>query len=146
MHPLHFKCHAPRPTKCLALTTEYMQVVFLWTLCMKDRKYDKLHVWSKNHSGCLETLCHVRGPLRNKMATLGVCSDIDPSADPVPDQTMLPSGGSRNGAIGGAVGWRGGRGRGQPTHQQGGMGERCKLLHRGLGPGAEPQKLSLQSR
>ena len=62
-----------------------------WTLCMKDRKYDKRHVWSKNHSGCLVTLCHVRGPLRNKMATLGVCSDIDPSADPVPDQTMLPT-------------------------------------------------------
>ena len=60
-------------------------------LCMKDRKYDKRHVWSKNHSGCLETLCHVRGPLRNKMATLGVCSDIDPSADPVPHQTMLPT-------------------------------------------------------
>ena len=60
-------------------------------LCMKDRKYDKRHVWSKNHSGCLETLCHVRGPLRNKMATLGVCSDINPSADPVPDQTMLPT-------------------------------------------------------
>ena len=58
---------------------------------MKDRKYDKRHVWSKNHSGCLETLCHVRGPLRNKMATLGVCSDIDPSADSVPDQTMLPT-------------------------------------------------------
>ena len=54
-------------------------------------EYDKRHVWSKNHSGCLETLCHVRGPLRNKMATLGVCSDIDPSADPVPDQTMLPT-------------------------------------------------------
>ena len=62
------------------------------TLCMKDRKYDKRHVWSKNHSGCLETLYHVCGPLRNKMATLGVCSDIiDPSADPVPDQTMLPT-------------------------------------------------------
>ena len=60
-------------------------------LCMKDRKYDKRHVWSKNHSGCLETLCHVRGPLHNKMATLGVCSDIDPSADPVPDQTILPA-------------------------------------------------------
>ena len=55
---------------------------------MKDRKYDKRHVWSKNHSGCLETLCHVRGPMRNKM---GVSSDIDPSADPVPDQTMLPT-------------------------------------------------------
>ena len=47
--------------------------------------------------------------------------------------------GSRNGAIGGggggggAVGWRGCRGRGPPTHQQGGMGERCKLPHRGLG-------------
>ena len=52
---------------------------------MKDRKYDKRHVWSKNLSGCLETLCHVRGPLRNKMATL------DPSANPVPDQTMLPT-------------------------------------------------------
>ena len=60
-------------------------------LCMKDRKYDKRHVWSKNHSGCLETSCHVRGPLRNKMATLGVSSDIDPSADPVPGQTMLPT-------------------------------------------------------
>ena len=60
-------------------------------LCMKDRKYDKRHVWSKNHSGYLETLCHVCGPLRNKMATLGVCSDIDPSDDPVPDQTMLPT-------------------------------------------------------
>ena len=58
---------------------------------MKDRKYDKHHVWSKNHSGCLETLCHVRGPLRNKMATLGVSSNIDPSADPVTDQTMLPT-------------------------------------------------------
>ena len=58
---------------------------------MKNRKYDKRHVWSKNHNGCLETLCHVCGPLRNKMATLGVCSDIDPSADPVPDQTMLPT-------------------------------------------------------
>ena len=42
------------------------------TLCMKDRKYDKRHIWSKNHSGCLETSCHVRGPLRNKMAMLGV--------------------------------------------------------------------------
>ena len=55
---------------------------------MKDRKYDK------RHSGCLETLCHVRGPLRNKMATLGVipsCSDGDPSADPVSDQTLLPT-------------------------------------------------------
>ena len=51
---------------------------------MKDRKYE-------SHSGCLETLCHVRGPLRNKMATLVVIpsrSDSDPSADPVPDQTM----------------------------------------------------------
>ena len=37
---------------------------------MKDRIYDKRHVRSKNHSSCLETLCHVRGPLRNKMATL----------------------------------------------------------------------------
>ena len=58
---------------------------------MKDRKYDKRHVWSKNR---LETSCHVRGPLRNIMAMLGVIpsrSDIDPSADPVPDQTMLPS-------------------------------------------------------
>ena len=61
---------------------------------MKDRKYDKRHVWSKNHSGCLETSCHARGPLRNKMAMLGVIpsrSDIDPSADPVPGQTMLPT-------------------------------------------------------
>ena len=61
---------------------------------MKDRKYDKRHVWNKNHSGCLVTLHHVRGPLRNKMAMLGVIpshSDIDPSADPVPDQTMLPT-------------------------------------------------------
>ena len=59
---------------------------------MKDRKYDKRHVRSKNHSGCLETSCHVRGPMRNKMATLGVIpsrSDIDPLADPVLDQTML---------------------------------------------------------
>ena len=58
---------------------------------MKDRKYDKR---SKNHIGCLETSCHVRGPLRNKMATLGVISsrsDSDPLADPVPDQTMLPT-------------------------------------------------------
>ena len=61
---------------------------------MKDQKYDKRHVWSKSHSGCLETLCHVRGPLRNKMATLVVIlsrSDGDPSADPVPDQTLLPT-------------------------------------------------------
>ena len=64
---------------------------------MKDRKYDKRHVWSKNHSGCLEISCqrcHVRGPLRNKMAMLGVIpshSDVDTSADPVPDQTMLPT-------------------------------------------------------
>ena len=58
---------------------------------MKDRKYDKRHVWSKSHSGCLETLCHVRGPLRNQMATLVVIlsrSDSDPSADPVPGQTV----------------------------------------------------------
>ena len=58
---------------------------------MRDRKYDKRH---KNHSGCLETSCHVRGPLRNKMATLVVIpsrSDNDPSADPVPGQTMLPT-------------------------------------------------------
>ena len=49
---------------------------------MKDRKYDKRHVRSKSHSGCLETSCHVRGPLRNKMATLGVIPshmDSDPS-------------------------------------------------------------------
>ena len=58
---------------------------------MKDRKYDKRHVWSKNHSGCLETLCHIRGPLRNKMAMHGVCSDSDPLADLVPGQTMLPT-------------------------------------------------------
>ena len=57
---------------------------------------DKRHVRSKNHSSCLETSCHVRGPLRNKMATLGVIpsrSDSDPSipsADPVPGQTTLP--------------------------------------------------------
>ena len=65
-----------------------------WTLCMKDRKYDKRHAWGKNHSGCLETWCHVRGPLRNKMATLGVIpsrSDSDPLADPVPGQTMQPT-------------------------------------------------------
>ena len=58
---------------------------------MKDRNYD---VRSKSHSGCLETLCHVRGPLRNKMATLVIIpsrSDSDPSADPVPGQTMLPT-------------------------------------------------------
>ena len=63
-------------------------------LCMKDRKYDKHYVQSKSHSGCLETMCHVCGPLRNKMATLGVIpsrSDSDPSADPVPGQTMLPT-------------------------------------------------------
>ena len=61
---------------------------------MKDRNYDKRHVRSKNLSGCLETLCHVRGPLRNKMATLRAIpsrSDSDPPADPVPDQTMLPT-------------------------------------------------------
>ena len=61
---------------------------------MKDRNYDKRHVRSKSHSGCLETLCHVRGPLRNKMATLVVIpsrSDSDPSVDPVPGQTMLPT-------------------------------------------------------
>ena len=67
-----------------------------WTLCTKDRKYVKRHVRNKNHSGCLETSCHVRGPLRNKMATLVVIlfrSDrhSDPSADPVPGQTMLPT-------------------------------------------------------
>ena len=100
----------------------------------------------QNLSSCLETLCHVRGPLSNKrvrvppntmsgrihrycmlvhgsalcktlykwdmmcfpmvfrgqvqamvsvkMATLGVIPsrlDSDPSADPVPDQTMLPT-------------------------------------------------------
>ena len=72
----------------------FMQPHACGHLCMKDRKYDKRHVWSKNHSGCLETSYHVRGPLRNKMAMLGVIpsrSDIDPSADPVPDQTMLPT-------------------------------------------------------
>ena len=52
---------------------------------MKDRKYDQRHVRSKNHSGCLETLCHVRGLLRNEMA------DSDTLADPVPGQTMLPT-------------------------------------------------------
>ena len=63
-------------------------------LCMKDRKYDKRRVWSKNRGSCLETSCHVRGPLRNKMATLVVIpsrSESDPSADPVPGQTMLPT-------------------------------------------------------
>ena len=68
----------------------YVHVLDEWTLCMKDRKYDKCHVWSKNHSGCPETSCHVRGPLRNKMAMPGVIpsrSDIDPSADPV----LLPT-------------------------------------------------------
>ena len=57
----------------------------------RSEVYDKRHVWSKNHSGCLEISCHVRGPLRNKMAMLGVIpsrSDIDTSADPVPDQTI----------------------------------------------------------
>ena len=71
-----------------------MGVEIQWTLCMKDRKYDKRHVRSKSHSGCLETMCHVRGPLRNKMATLVVIpsrSDGDPLADPVPDQTLLPT-------------------------------------------------------
>ena len=61
---------------------------------MKDRRYDKRHVWSKSHSGCLETLRHVREPLRNKMATLVVIpsrSDSDPLADSVPGQTMLPT-------------------------------------------------------
>ena len=58
---------------------------------MKDRKYDKRHVRSKSHSGCLETLCHVRGPLRNKMAVIPSRSDGYPSADPVPGQTMLPT-------------------------------------------------------
>ena len=55
---------------------------------MKDRKYDKRHIW------CLETSCHVRGPLCNKMATLVVIPsrlDSDPSADPVPGQSMLPT-------------------------------------------------------
>ena len=61
---------------------------------MKDRKYDKRHVRSKSHSSCLETLCHVRRPFGNKVAALIVipsCSDSDPSADPVPGQTMLPT-------------------------------------------------------
>ena len=61
---------------------------------MKDRKCDKRHIRSKNYSGCLETSCHVRGPLRKKMATLVVIpirSDSDPSANPVPGQTMLPT-------------------------------------------------------
>ena len=61
---------------------------------MKDRKYDKRHVQSKSHSGCLGTLCHVRGPLHNKMAALIVILsrlDSDPSADSVPGQTMLPT-------------------------------------------------------
>ena len=48
----------------------------------------------KTTAVALETSCHVRGPLRNKMATLVVIpsrSDSDPSADPVPGQTMLPT-------------------------------------------------------
>ena len=36
-------------------------------------------------------------------------------------------GGGGGGGGGEAVGWRGGRGRGPPPRQQGGMGERCKL-------------------
>ena len=50
------------------------------------------------------------------MATLGVCSDIDPSADPVPDQTMLPtvslteSDIPRAGAAEGIFKWGGGGG------------------------------------
>ena len=57
---------------------------------MKDRNYDKCRV----NIGCLEILCQVRGPLGNKMATLGVVSSrfgSDPPADPVPDLTMLPT-------------------------------------------------------
>ena len=75
-------------------SVKYGLPYMVMALCMKDRKYDKRHVRSKSHSGCLETLCHVRGPLRNKMATLIVLpsrSDSDPSADSVPDQTMLPT-------------------------------------------------------
>ena len=77
------------------LKSHWLRVIAIeWTLCMKDRKYDKRHVRSKSHCGCLETLCHVCGPLRNKMATLIVIpsrSDSDPSADSVPGQTMLPT-------------------------------------------------------
>ena len=40
-------------------------------------------------SGCLETLCHVCGPLHNEMVIL-LCTDGDPRADPLPDQTMPP--------------------------------------------------------
>ena len=58
----------------LVVVTSIYNCVTEWTLCMKDWKYDKRHVRSKNHSGCLETSCHVRGPLRNKMATLRVIS------------------------------------------------------------------------
>ena len=61
---------------------------------MKDQNYDKCHVLHINHSGCLETSCHVRGPLCNEMAMLGVIPSrlgSDPSADQVPDQTMLPT-------------------------------------------------------
>ena len=71
-----------------------MYIDYGMALCVKDRKYDNVTSGVKNHNGCLETSCHVRGPLRNKMATLGVIpsrSDSDPSADPVLGQTMLPT-------------------------------------------------------
>ena len=61
---------------------------------MKDWNYDNCRVRSKNLSGCLQTLCHVYGPLRNKIATLGVIpsrSDSDPLTNPVTGQAMLPT-------------------------------------------------------
>ena len=62
---------------------------------MKDRKYDKRHVRSiQRLPRDIVSRSRSRGPLRNKMATLVVIhsrSDSDPSADPVPGQTMLPT-------------------------------------------------------
>ena len=80
----------PPPLTQIPGSAPNRSLILKWTLC------DKRHVPSKNHSGCLETLCHVCGPLRNKMATLalGVIPsrlDSDPLADPVPGQTMLPT-------------------------------------------------------
>ena len=71
----------------------------------KNFRMDPLHERSEVR-GCLETSCHDRGPLRNKMATLGVIpsrSDSDPSADPVPGQTMLPTIGLTESDIPGAL-------------------------------------------
>ena len=53
--------------------------------------YDNLYCNMRRCSVIGQVICATMTPLRNKMATLGVCSDIDPSADPVPDQTMLPT-------------------------------------------------------